>query len=204
MLREAFEEALKAREALLAVTSAREETNVESESSIRIGAGPKVNSMAPGNAGLIGLQKDPADGKAQKCIEAQASGNAEAVCDDYGVGEVAGAKPIKVIKKENRAAAKKAKFKADRANAAEIESAQRPVGAAGSVVGCLGEEARSEGRVGRGGGGEGGLGEGGGEGQFQKLFATATGTSLPTNSLPQSSPALSPNPSLGSTLHSRA
>jgi hypothetical protein len=31
MLREAFEEARKARVALLAVTSAREETNVESE-----------------------------------------------------------------------------------------------------------------------------------------------------------------------------
>ena len=73
-----------------------------------------------------------------------------------------GKKPIKVIKKENRAAAKKTKFKADQANAAEIESAQRPDGAAGSVVGCLGEEARSEGRMGRGGGGEGGLGEGGG------------------------------------------
>ena len=107
--------------------------------------------MAPGNAGLIGLKKDPANGKAQKCIEAQAGGNAEAGCDDYGAGEVAGAKPIKVIKKKNRAAAKKATFKADRANAAKIELAQRPGGAAGSVVGCLGEEARSEGRVGRGG-----------------------------------------------------
>ena len=75
---------------------------------------------------------------------------------------------------------------------------------AGSVIGCLGEEATSDGRVGRGGGGNEGLGEGGEEGQFQKLFATAIGTSLPTNSLPQSSPALSPNPSSGSTLHSRA
>ena len=35
------------------------------------------------------------------------------VCDDHGAGEVAEAKPIKVIKKENRAAANKAKFKAD-------------------------------------------------------------------------------------------
>ena len=156
MLREAFEEARKAREALLAVPPARDETNVESESSIRIDAGPEGNSMAPRNAGLIGLKKDPADGEAQKCIEAQAGGNAEAVCDDDGTGEVAGAKPIKVVKKENRAAAKKAKLKADRANAAKIELAQRPGGAAGSVVGCLGEEARSEGRVGRSGGGEGG------------------------------------------------
>ena len=70
MLREAFEEARKAREALLAVPPARDETNEESESSIRIDAGPEGNSMAPGNAGLIGLKKDPADGEAQKCIEA--------------------------------------------------------------------------------------------------------------------------------------
>ena len=51
MLREAFEEARKAREALLAVTSAREETNLESESSIRIDAAPKVNTMARGTRG---------------------------------------------------------------------------------------------------------------------------------------------------------
>ena len=96
--------------------------------------------MAQGNAGLIGLKKDPADGEAQKCIEAQAGGNAEAVCNDDGTGEVAGAKPIKVIKKENR----------------PRRPSSRPT-----------------------------EGEGGGEGQFQKLFATAIGTSLPTNSLPQ-------------------
>ena len=101
--------------------SAKDKTNVESESLIRIDAGPEGNSMAPGNAGLIGLKKDPTDGEAQKYIEAQAGGNAEAVYDDDGTGEVAAAKPIKVIKKENRAAAKKAKFKADRANAAKIE-----------------------------------------------------------------------------------
>ena len=65
----------KAREALLVVPSAKDETNVESERSIRIDAGPEGNSMAPGNARLIGLKKDPpADGMAQKCIEAQAAG----------------------------------------------------------------------------------------------------------------------------------
>ena len=42
----------------------------------------RANSMAPGKAGLIGLKKDPADVKAQKCIEAQAGGDAEAVYDD--------------------------------------------------------------------------------------------------------------------------
>ena len=74
------------------------------------------------------------------------------------------AKPAKVTKKDNRAAAKKAKFKADRANAVNLELAQRLCGAAGSVMSSLGEEATSEGRLGRGGGGEEGLGEGGGGG----------------------------------------
>ena len=49
------------------------------------------------------------------------------------------AKPAKVTKKDNRAA-KKAKIKADRAKAANIELAQRLCGAAGSVMSCLGEE----------------------------------------------------------------
>ena len=39
---------------------------------------------------------------------------------------------------------------------------------AGSVIGCLGEEATFDGRVRRGGGGNEGLGEGGEEGHFQK------------------------------------
>ena len=110
------------------------------------------------------------------------------------------AKPAKVTKKDNRAAAKKAKFKADRAKAANIELAQRLCGAAGSVMSGLGE-ATSEGRLGCGSGGEEGLGEGGGEGQFHIFFVTAIGTSPPTNSLPQSSLTLHPNPSFGSTLH---
>ena len=68
-------------------------------------------------------------------------------------------------------------------------------------MGCLGEEATSEGRLGRGSGGEERLGEGGGEGQFQNFFATAIGTSPPTNSLPQSTLTLHSYPSFGSTLH---
>ena len=80
------------------------------------------------------------------------------------------AKPVKVTKKDNRAAlaaAKKAKFKADRAKAENIELAQRLCGAAGRVMNGLGEVATPEGRLGRGSGGEEGLGEGGGgEGQF--------------------------------------
>ena len=44
----------------------------------------------------------------------------------------------------------------------------------------LGEEATSEGRLGRGSGGEKGSGEGGGEGQFQNFFVTAIGTSPST------------------------
>jgi len=59
MLHEAFEEARKTREALLAVTPAREETNVESESSIRIDAGPKANSMAPGERGAHRFEGGP-------------------------------------------------------------------------------------------------------------------------------------------------
>ena len=94
-----------------------------------------------------------------------------------------------------------ARIRADRANAANIELAQRLCGAAGSVMSGLGEETTSEGRLGRGSGGEERLGEGGGEGQFQNFFVTAIGTSPPTNSLPQSSPTLRPNPSFGSTLH---
>ena len=74
---------------------------------------------------------------------------------------------------------------------------------AGSVIGCLGEVATSDGRVGRGGGGNEGWGEGGEAGQFQKLFATAIGTSLPTNSLSQVSSAPSFTPSFESTLHLR-
>ena len=52
MLREAFEEARKTREALLAVPSARDETNVESESSIRIDAGPEGIVWRRGTRGL--------------------------------------------------------------------------------------------------------------------------------------------------------
>ena len=137
------------------------------------------------------------DGEAQKCIEAQAGGIAEAVGDVHGDGEVVVAKPVKVTKKDNIAAAKKAKFKADRAKAANIELAQRLCGAAGSVMSGLGKEATSEGRLGRGSGGEERLGEGGGEGQFQNSFVTAIGTSPSTNSLPQSSLTLHPNPSFG-------
>ena len=72
------------------------------------------------------------------------------------------AKPAKVTKKDNRAAAQKAKFNADRAKAANIELAQRLCGAARRVMIGLGEEATSEGRLGRGSGGEEGLGESGG------------------------------------------
>jgi hypothetical protein len=90
-----------------------------------------------------------------------------------------------------------------KAHAAIIELAQGPgEAAAEGEMGCLDEEATSDGRVGRGGGGNVGLGEGGEEDWFQKLFETAIGTSLPTNSLLQVSPAPSLNPSLGSTLPS--
>jgi hypothetical protein len=121
-------------------------------------------------------------GEAEAGVEVKAGGEAEF----SGTGEAADAR-----------------FKADRANAAIIESDQGPGGAAeaGGVMGCLGEEATSEGRLGRGSGGEERLGEGGGEGQFQNFFATAIGTSPPTNSLPQSSLTLHPNPFFGSTLH---
>ena len=87
-------------------------------------------------------------------------------------------------------------------HAAEIESVQGPGEAtAWGVIGCLGEEATSDGRVGRGGGGNERWGDGGEEDWFQKLFATAIGTSLPTNSLLQVSTAPSLYPSFGSTLH---
>ena len=90
-----------------------------------------------------------------------------------------------------------------KAHAAIIELAQgHGEAAAVGEMGCLGEEATSAGRVGRGGSGNAGLGEGGEEDWFQKLFETAIGTSLPTNSLLQVSPAPSLNPSLGSTLPS--
>jgi len=201
MLREAYEEACKVRIALLAVLSARDVTNVESDILIRKDAGPEGNSLALGNVGLIDVKEARVDGEAQKCIEAQAGGIAEAVGDVHGDGEVVVAKPAMVTKKDNRAAAKKAKFKADRAKAANIELAQRLCGAAGSVMSGLGEEATSEGRLGRGSGGEERLGEGGGEGQFQNFFVNAIGTSPSTNSLPQSSLTLHPNPSFGSTLH---
>jgi hypothetical protein len=170
-------EACKVRKALLAVLSARDVTNVESDILIRKDAGPEGNSLALGNVGLIDVKEARVDGEALKCIEAQAGGIAEAVGDVHGDGEVVVAKPAMVTKKDNRAAAKKAKFKADRAKAANIELAQRLCGAAGSVRSGLGEEATSEGRLGRGSGGEERLGEGGGEGQFQIFFATAIGTS---------------------------
>jgi hypothetical protein len=109
----------------------------------------------------------------------------------------------KVTKKDNRAATKEAKSKADRAKAANIELAQRLCGAAGSVLSGLGEEATSEGRLGRGGGGEEGLGEGGEENRFQKLFATAIGISSSTHSQLQVFPTPSLHPSFGSTLHPR-
>ena len=44
MLREAYEEAIKVRIALLAVLSARDVTNVESDISIRKDAGPEGNT----------------------------------------------------------------------------------------------------------------------------------------------------------------
>ena len=69
MLREAYEEACKVRIALLAVLSARDVTNAESEISIRKEAGPEGNSLALGNVGLIGLEEARFDGEAQKCIE---------------------------------------------------------------------------------------------------------------------------------------
>ena len=74
--------------------------------------------------GLIDLKEARVDGEAQKCIEARAGGIAEAAGDVYEDGEVVVAKPAKVTKKDNRAAAK-AKFKADRAKAANIELAER-------------------------------------------------------------------------------
>ena len=89
-------------------------------------------------------------------------------------------------------------------HAAKIELIQSPGEATvWSVMGCLGEEATSDGRVGRGGGGNEGLGEGGEENWFQKLFATAIGISLPTHSQLQVFPAPSLHPSFGSTLHPR-
>ena len=57
MLREAYEEACKVRIALLAVLSARDVTNAESEISIRKDAGPEGNSLALGNVGLIDLKE---------------------------------------------------------------------------------------------------------------------------------------------------
>ena len=120
-------------------------------------------------------------GEAEAEVEVKTGGEAEA----SGTGEAADAR-----------------IRADRANAANIELAQHLCGAAGSVMSGLGEEATSEGGLGRGSGGEEGLGEGGcGEGQFQNFFVTAIGTSPPTNSLPQSLLTLHPNPSSGSTLH---
>ena len=90
-------------------------------------------------------------------------------------------------------------------HAAKIELIESPGEATvWSVMGCLGEEATSDGRVGRGGGGNDGLGEGGEEGQFQKLFATAIGTSFLAYELPlPSSSTPSFTPSFESTLHLR-
>ena len=67
-------------------------------------------------------------GEAEAGMEVKAGGEAEF----SGTGEAADAR-----------------FKADRANAAIIESDQGPGGAAeaGGVMGCLGEEATSEGRL---------------------------------------------------------
>ncbi len=83
------------------------------------------------------MKEARADGDAQKCIEAQAGGIAEAVGDVHGDGEVVVAKPAMVTKKDNRAAAKKAKVKADRAKVANIELAQRLCGTSGSVMSGL-------------------------------------------------------------------
>ncbi len=103
MLREAYEEACKVRTALLAVLSARDVTNVESDISIRKDAGPEANSLALGNVGLIDVKEARVDGEAQKCIEAQAGGIAEAVGDVHGDCEGVVAKPAMVTKKDNRA-----------------------------------------------------------------------------------------------------
>ena len=54
---EAYEEAFKVRIALLAVLSARDVTNVESDISIRKDAGPEGNSLALGNVVLIDLKR---------------------------------------------------------------------------------------------------------------------------------------------------
>ena len=130
---------------------------------------------AVGGAGQLGgLVSGWMEGRSERRIGVQRKRRlrhiAEAVGDVHGDGEVVVAKPAMVTKKDNRAAlaaAKKAKFKADRAKAANIELPQRLCGAAGSVMSGLGEEVTSEGRLGRGGGGEERLGEGWGEGQFQ-------------------------------------
>ena len=116
--------------ALLAIPSAREETNVESESSIWIDAGPKGNSMAPGNAGLIGSKKDPADGKAQKrAVTLKLFATTMELVRLRGKVDQCHQEREQA---RGQGGGQKGQVKADRANAAKIELAQRPGGAEGS------------------------------------------------------------------------
>ncbi len=137
------------------------------------------------------MVKCASDGEESESGEAMFCGEAEAGAEVKAGGEA---------EASGTGGAVDARFKADRVNAAFMGLAQGPgwAAVAGDAVGCLGGEATSEGRVWCGGGGNERLGEGGGEGWFQNLFATAIGTSRPTNSQPQVTPAPCLHPLFGS------